>query len=124
MALWTDEEVGIAVGRLLRAGVVTAAAVTALGGALYLWRQAGGQVEYRVFHGAPPGIGTLGGILRGVAGLDPLAVIQFGLILLIATPVARVALSLVGFRKERDRKYQAITLLVLGILLASLFGRI
>lgn len=124
MALWTDEEVAIAVGRLLRAGVGTAAAVTALGGVLYLWRQGGGQVEYHAFRGAPPGIGTLDGILRGVAGLDPLAVIQFGLMLLIATPVARVALSLVGFLKERDRQYQAITLLVLGILLASLFGRI
>ena len=50
------------------------------------------------------------------------AIIQFGLLLLIATPVARVAFSAVGFAIERDSMYVVITLIVLAILLYSLFG--
>ena len=45
-----------------------------------------------------------------------------GLLLLIATPIARVALSLIAFARQRDRMYVCITTLVLGLLLFSLFG--
>jgi uncharacterized membrane protein len=48
--------------------------------------------------------------------------IQLGLLLLIATPVARVAFSVVAFVLERDRMYVGITLLVLAVLLFSLLG--
>jgi uncharacterized membrane protein len=49
-------------------------------------------------------------------------VIQLGLLLLVATPIARVALSLIGFFRQGDRKYVVITAIVLGILLFSLVG--
>ena len=49
-------------------------------------------------------------------------IIQLGLLLLIATPVARVALSIFGFAKERDRMYVVFTLIVFSILLYSLIG--
>ena len=49
-------------------------------------------------------------------------VIQLGLLLLIATPIARVAFSVVGFALERDRMYVVFTLIVLAILLYSLLG--
>jgi uncharacterized membrane protein len=52
--------------------------------------------------------------------VDPLALIQLGLFLLIATPVARVILSVAAFAVERDRVYVAITTLVLAILLYSI----
>jgi uncharacterized membrane protein len=45
------------------------------------------------------------------------AIIQFGLLVLIATPIARVAFSLVGFAMEGDRKYMVITSIVLAVLL-------
>ncbi len=48
--------------------------------------------------------------------------IQLGLLLLIATPIARVAFSVVGFAIERDRMYVVFTLIVLAILLYSLLG--
>ena len=48
--------------------------------------------------------------------------IQLGLLLLIATPVARVAFSLVAFIRQRDRTYIVITTIVLGLLLYSLMG--
>lgn len=56
-----------------------------------------------------------------LASLEPLAVSQLGLLVLLATPVTRVAASVVGFALERDRLYTAMTLAVLGILLASIF---
>ena len=40
----------------------------------------------------------------------------------VATPVARVALSAVAFARERDGIYVAITLVVLALLLGSLLG--
>jgi uncharacterized membrane protein len=56
-----------------------------------------------------------------LASLEPLAISQLGLLALLATPVTRVAASVVGFALERDRLYTAITLAVLAILLASIF---
>jgi uncharacterized membrane protein len=53
--------------------------------------------------------------------LQPLAICQLGLLVLLATPVARVAASVVAFAMERDRLYAAITLAVLAVLLASIF---
>ena len=56
-----------------------------------------------------------------LASLEPAAIAQLGLLALLATPVARVAASVVGFALERDRLYAAITLAVLLILLTSIF---
>ena len=64
---------------------------------------------------------TLGGVLEGALALRPFAVIELGVLLLIATPVARVAASVILFWRERDQLYAGITLAVLLVLLASLF---
>jgi uncharacterized membrane protein len=56
-----------------------------------------------------------------LARLEPLAVSQLGLLVLLATPVARVAASVLGFALERDRLYAIITLAVLAVLLTSIF---
>jgi uncharacterized membrane protein len=53
--------------------------------------------------------------------LEPLAISQLGLLALLATPVTRVAASVIGFALEGDRLYTAITLAVFAILLASIF---
>lgn len=124
MARWDDTKVQHAVGSVLRFGVLTAAVVAAVGGALFLLQHGGQSVHYSVFRGEPRELSSLVGILRGALHLEARAVTQLGLLLLIATPVARVALSLVGFLMERDRKYQLITLVVLLILIGSLVGRL
>jgi uncharacterized membrane protein len=41
---------------------------------------------------------------------------------LVATPVARVLFSLVGFAIQRDRTYVAVTLIVLAVLIYGLSG--
>jgi uncharacterized membrane protein len=119
---WTDERVERLLGNLLRAGVLIAAAFVLAGGIWYLLRFGGTPTDYRVFRGEPSELRSLGGILGGLFALTPRGLIQFGLLLLIATPVARVALSAVAFHLERDRTYVAITLLVLGTLVYSLSG--
>ncbi len=48
--------------------------------------------------------------------------IQLGILLLIATPVARVLLLVLGFAWQRDRTYVLVSLVVLGLLVYSLFG--
>jgi uncharacterized membrane protein len=48
------------------------------------------------------------------------AIVQLGLLLLIATPVARVAFTLVAFALQRDRTYVCITTIVLALLLYGL----
>jgi uncharacterized membrane protein len=49
--------------------------------------------------------------------------VQFGLLLLIATPVARVAFSVFAFAMEKDFLYVGISALVLCVLLVSILVR-
>jgi uncharacterized membrane protein len=123
-AQWTDERVERLLGNLLRAGVLTAAAFVLAGGVWYLIRSGGAPADYRVFRGEPSELRSLGGILGGLLALTPRRLIQFGLLLLIATPVARVMFSAVAFLLEGDRTYVVITLIVLATLLYSLSGGI
>ena len=64
------------------------------------------------------------GIVRGAVRLSPRSIIQLGMILLIATPVARVAFCVVGFARQRSRLYVLISLTVLIILLFSLVNSV
>ena len=64
---------------------------------------------------------TLGSIYAGLLELKPFAVIQLGVLVLLATPVIRVATTLVLFANEHDRNFILITLFVLLVLLFSLF---
>jgi uncharacterized membrane protein len=61
-------------------------------------------------------------VIQSVRGGHGRGWIQLGLLLLIATPIARVAFSIVGFSIERDRLYVVFTVIVLAILLYSLLG--
>ncbi len=119
---WTDQRIEDIVGNLLRVGVLLSASVVLLGACVYLFRHGREPADYRTFSGEPPGLRTVSGILREALALRGRGMIQLGLLLLIATPVARVAFSVLGFEKEGDRMYTGFTLLVLVILLYSLLG--
>ena len=54
--------------------------------------------------------------MQSAVALHSEGIIQFGLLLLILTPVARVAMAIVGFSLERDRLYTVVSLIVLLIL--------
>jgi uncharacterized membrane protein len=79
-------------------------------------------VDFRVFRGEPADLREIRGIISETVALHGRGIIQLGLLLLIATPVARVAFSIFGFAQERDRMYVVFTLIVFSILLWSLLG--
>jgi uncharacterized membrane protein len=118
----SDTRLQQAIGNLLRVGVLLAATVVLAGGVLFLARRGASVPSYQVFRGEPEELKSLGGIMRSALSLNERGVVQLGVLLLIATPVARVALAAVGFAFERDRTYVLITLLVLSLLLKSLSG--
>ena len=120
MHRWTDQYVEELIGNLLQTGVIVASAVVLLGGAIYLTRHGFSAPQYHVFVGEPTDLRTLSGIVGDALALRGRGIIQLGLLLLIATPVARVAFSVAAFAIQRDRLYVVVTLMVLAILLYSL----
>lgn len=119
---WNDQRIEVIIGTLLRVGVMLAAAVVLLGGLVYLARHGHEVVNYTTFHGEPDSLKTMAGIVQGVFAFRGQAIIQLGLLLLIATPIARVVFSAIAFAIEHDYMYVIITLIVLAVLLYSLLS--
>jgi uncharacterized membrane protein len=118
---WTDSKIEQIVGNLLRTGVMLAAVVVAAGGVLYLVRHGAESPALHVFQGEPANLRTPIGVVTNVCEGSARGVIQLGILLLIATPVARVVFSVFAFGVQRDYTYVCITLLVLAVLFYSLF---
>lgn len=112
----------IIVGNLLRIGVSVAAAVVAVGAVVYLVRHGSEAPRFAQFRSEPDRLRTMRGILGEAASFHGRGIIQLGLLLLIATPIARVAFSAYAFARLRDWRYVAITLAVLSLLVYSLTG--
>ena len=104
------------IGWTLQVGVIISAAVILLGVILLPFRPGGFSAQRLLTFPQ-----NLGAVWSGLLTLQPQAVITLGLLLLIATPVMRVAVSTAVFLVEKDRKFVIITLLVLAILLFSMF---
>jgi uncharacterized membrane protein len=122
-AYWADQDVEKLVGTLLRCGVVTASCIVMLGGMFYLVKH--GQAirpDYSTFVGEKAGFTTFKGITEGFFKFDAMGIIQFGVLVLIATPILRIVFSLFAFVLERDRLYVVITLIVLCVMVVSIFG--
>lgn len=115
-----DSRLETMIGRLLQAGVLLAAALVFGGGVFYLIGHHADPTHYRTFVPGADGVGTFPAILHSAAHFRSAGWIQLGLLVLIATPVARVALAVVGFALERDRLYVVVSLIVLSVLVASL----
>ena len=118
----SDRQVERVIGGLLRIGVIVAASITGAGGIWYPARHARDIPRFGAFHGEPSSLRSIGGIIAAAASLHSDALIQLGLLVLIALPILRVAVSIVAFALERDWLYCAATVLVLGILLFSFLG--
>jgi len=119
--LQQDQRMDQIMAVLLRTGVLLAAGLVFIGGIIFLVRHPQPTTNYRVFQGEPDELRTISGILREAGQLRGRGLIQLGLLLLIATPVARVLFSVFAFLYERDRTYVAVTILVLSLLAYSLF---
>jgi len=115
-----DKRVEEIIGTLLRTGVILAAAVVLIGGVFYLARYGSSPAHYGIFRGEPGDLSHVLAILRDAAALHPRGIMQLGILLLIATPVARVIFTVFAFAHERDWTYVVVTLIVLALLLYSL----
>jgi uncharacterized membrane protein len=118
----TDKNIERTVANLLRAGVILSGTVVAIGGAIYLLRHGGDISDYHAFKKLPEADRLVPDIVGGALHHRARSIIQVGVLLLIMTPTARVAVSLVGFALERDHKYVVITAIVLCVLLYSLIS--
>jgi uncharacterized membrane protein len=115
------------IAQLLRWGVILSFIIVAIGiGAVVVTGQTGFRqirledvgsiVQYRARPDFP---NSLSEVFSGLIAFKPYAIIALGLLVLIAIPVVRVAVSVVAFARERDWLYVAITAFVLGMLLFS-----
>jgi len=118
---WTDERIERVMGNLLRIGVILAATTVLIGGIFYLFHFGLHTPHYAIFRGEPAEFRMLSGIFLKAFSLHELGIIQFGLLLLISTPIARVLFSIIAFFFERDYIYVIITAIVFCLLMFSLF---
>ncbi len=110
-------------GFLLRIGVLVSALTVVIGWAGYLARHGIAAPQYTVFKGEPAELCRISGIVQEAGQIEPEAIVQLGLLLLLATPIARVAFSVFAFACQKDWIYVLFTLVVLSILAYSIvFG--
>lgn len=119
---WTEYQIEQLLSNLLRYGVLLASAVVLVGGVMYLIHYGGEAPNYEFFRGEPLAFRTPEGVATSALSGRRRGIIQFGLLLLIATPVARVAFSLWVFVQQRDLTYIIVSFIVLAGLLYSLIA--
>ncbi|MGO9372213.1 MAG: DUF1634 domain-containing protein [Syntrophobacteraceae bacterium] len=120
--LLSDAGIDEIIGNILRVGVVVSSLTIVIGGILYLSRHGTESPNYHIFRGEPSELRSILGILKDALSFSGRGTIQFGLLLLIATPVMRVMFTVISFTILRDRVYVGVTLIVLAVLLFSLAG--
>src|SRR5579871_3075440 len=110
-----DHRIENMMGRLLQAGVLLASTVVLIGGFLYLRAHPGTARDYRTFASEPAALRHPLELFHLLTTGDAVAIVQLGVLLLIATPIARVVFAAIGFAVERDHLYVAISLGVLVV---------
>ncbi|HTS45576.1 MAG TPA: DUF1634 domain-containing protein [Puia sp.] len=115
-----DRDIEKIMGNLLRYGVLTSALVVIIGAIFYLIQHGQDSPQYRKFVGEPERITDLKEVWRTAMHGNGRSIIQIGLFILIATPIARIIFSVFGYLLEKDFLYVVITLIVLGIILHNL----
>ncbi|SOD18417.1 DUF1634 domain-containing protein [Pedobacter xixiisoli] len=118
----TDKDIQSLVGNLLRAGVYLSMAIVVLGGIIYLLDHSAEKIDYAVFDFNKVSLKTVEAIFSEVLTFKGAAVVQFGLLMLIFTPIARVLMAVISFFVEKDYLYVLIGLIVLSIIMVSLSG--
>ncbi|MDE1853300.1 MAG: DUF1634 domain-containing protein [Thaumarchaeota archaeon] len=125
MNLKDPESMNAIIGNFLRAGVLVSAAVIVFGLAELAVSAGGSDASGSLLYN-PNAIPhgnfdvSLPTLVNGLMGLQPYALIELGAIILIATPVSRVLISVFLFAAEKDRLYVVVTAVVLALLLFSM----
>ena len=122
MNKFKDTDMQLLLGRVLRLGMIVSIAIVFVGGIVFLYRHGHSIPNYKEFKGIPPFLQNMGSLFNSAFSLHGQAIIQLGIILLIATPILRVVFSTIGFVLEKDYLYTGISLLVLLIIFASMLS--
>lgn len=125
-----DSAVELIISWLLRIGVWSSVAIIVVGFALLIAQDHDallhahkGGLEGLLkdgFPGEPAPASTYGGVISSVRHGRAFGVLSLGLLVLLFTPVLRVAISIVAFLVERDWLYTVITTVVLLLLLTGI----
>jgi uncharacterized membrane protein len=119
---WSDRDVDVIISNILRGGVITSSVFVLIGGVIFLMHHGFEQPHVSVFHGEPYWLRQPLSIVKVAFTGKGAALIQVGVLLLLATPFMRVAFSALAFCKQRDWVYVGIALIVLSALTFSLFA--
>ncbi len=122
MNRFKDRDMQIIIGWILRTGVAVSMIIVVIGGILFMYHYGHNTADYSSFKGVPHFLLGIGPVIGGIADLSSQAIIQLGIIMLIATPVIRVLFSAIGFIIEKDYLYTAMTVIVLMIILFSMLS--
>jgi uncharacterized membrane protein len=116
-----DKDVQLILGALLRIGVLVSTGIVLIGGIVFLVKQQNHHVSFEKFTPEQTKFSSVAEILLGLKQFDGLAIIQFGVLLLIFTPIARVVFSIFSFLMEKDYMYVLIGIIVLCVIITSLY---
>src|SRR5665213_368048 len=118
----SDYDIESVMGKLLITGVIISGTLILAGGIVYIIQEGLSIPHFKTFRGVPSNLRSVKQICYGFVHLESLSIIQMGLLLLIATPIARVIFSVIGFLFEKDYLYVLISLIVLAIIAYSIFS--
>ncbi len=117
-----DKDIQLILGTLLRAGVIISMGIVLVGGVIFLIHNKGVITDYKVFKPELAKFSSISAIFKGVLTLQGDAVVQFGILMLIFTPIARIVFAIFSFLVERDYLYVLIGFIILAIITISLNG--
>ncbi len=125
---WAERDMEVFIGKLLRYGVIASCVITIFGGIIYIYQHQT-LPDYSPIPDDQPFLGVdhylreLTSIIPHMLAFDGAAIVQFGVCVLIATPIMRIVVSIFAFIIEKDYLYITITVIVLCIILANMiFG--
>ncbi len=116
-----DKDVQLILGTLLRVGVLVSTGIVLIGGIVFLATNTHQPVSFENFKPQETKFSSIAEIFIGLKTFNGLAIIQFGVLLLIFTPIARVVFSIFSFLIEKDYMYVVIGLIVLCVIITSLY---
>jgi len=117
-----DKDIQVILGTLLRAGVILSMSIVLIGGVIFLIHNKGVITDYKVFKPELAKFSSIAAIFKGVLTFQGDAIVQFGILMLIFTPIARIVFAIFSFLIERDYLYVLIGFIILAIITISLNG--
>lgn len=122
MKAFKDNNLQVVIGQLLRIGVIVSMAIVITGLMLFLAQYGRQIVNYQSFNESA--VFDLRDFYNRLCHFESTAIMDLGVMALIATPIARILFTFVGFWREKDRLYMLIAFLVLCVMLFSVLYEI